>query len=377
MEKSIIIVGAVPPPFMGPTVATKIILNSSLRNEFKLIHFDTSDHRDLRQLGVVDFTNIYLSIKHYLCLFVLILKKRPEVIYMPINQTTLGYFRDTIFILISKLFGRNVICHLRGGNFRNWYSSSSALTRWFVRRVHSLVDGQIVLGESLRNLFEGILPDEKIFVVPNGTNFPDFVYAASSEQCVNLNKKISILFLSNFIREKGLFDVIAAIPEIMRFGGNIEFVFAGEWIDKETKIEFDRFIKGHSNLPIRLLGPVNGKLKLDLFSSADIFVFPTYYPPEGHPWVIVEAMAAGLPIITTDQGAITESVKEGVNGFIVEKRNSQKIAEKIKFLIDHPDIRKKMGEESRRLYLENFTEEKMIERLSCAFHAVLSRGCAE
>jgi glycosyltransferase involved in cell wall biosynthesis len=227
------------------------------------------------------------------------------------------------------------------------------------------------VGGSLRSLFEGILPDEKLFVVPNGANFANFIYAPNGKRYLN-NEKFNILFLSNLIREKGLFDVLSAIPEIARFAENIEFVFAGDWQDKETKLEFGRFMKVHSKLSIKLLGPAYEKSKFDLFSSADIFVLPTYYPAEGHPWVIVEAMAAGLPIITTDQGAITESVKDGVNGFIVEKRNPRQIAEKIKFLIDHPDIRKKMGEESRRLYLENFTEEKMIERLSNAFHAVLS-----
>ena len=84
-------------------------------------------------------------------------------------------------------------------------------------------------------------------------------------------------------------------------------------------------------------------------------------------------MAAGLPIISTDQGAITESVIDGVNGFIVEKQNPQQIAEKIKFLIENPELKKKMGKESRRRYEENFTEEKMVERLTQAFNAVLSR----
>jgi glycosyltransferase involved in cell wall biosynthesis len=94
--------------------------------------------------------------------------------------------------------------------------------------------------------------------------------------------------------------------------------------------------------------------------------------PEGHPWVLVEAMAAGLPIISTDQGAITESVIDGVNGFIVDSNNPLQIAEKLEYLMDHPEIREKMGKESRRLYEENFTEEKMIEKLKDVFNTVLN-----
>jgi len=236
-----------------------------------------------------------------------------------------------------------------------------------VRLVHSLVDGQIVLGESLRILFREILPDEKIFVVPNGANY-FFDFSRKNHN----NSKIRILFFSNLSKKKGLFDILNAIPEVVKFDKSTEFIFSGSWRDKVTKKEFINYKNANPFLPIIFAGPKYGREKLDLLSSADIFVFPPT-SSEGHPWVIIEAMAAGLPIITTDQGAITESVKDGVNGFIVEKRNPHQIAEKIKFLIDHPDIRKRMGEESRRLYLENFTEEKMIERLSHVFRIVLSR----
>jgi len=367
-NKKVIFLGSTPPPYMGPNLATLIILNSNLKNDFKLLHLDTSDHRDLSTLNKLDLWNLILPFKHYFMLGKLILKYWPGLIYIPVCQTTLGYLRDAGFIFIGKIFSRKIICHLRGGNFRNWYLSAGGLTRWFVRRVHSLVDGQIVLGENLRGLFQEFLPDEKIFVVPNGA---DYFFDVEKNE-IFCDDKIKILFLSNLRKEKGLFDFLLAIPEIAKFNKNLEFIISGDWRDNETKIEFDKFVREYPNLPIIFTGPVSGKSKFDLLASSDIFVLPTYYPAEGHPWVIVEAMAAGLPIITTNQGAITESVKDGINGFIVEKRNPYQIAEKIRFLIEHPGIRKKMGEESRWLYLENFTEEKMTKRLSNAFHVVLS-----
>jgi len=372
-KASVIVMGALPPPYMGPTIATEIILNSKLKKRHDLIHLDTSDHRGLNTLNKVDFRNIILAFKHYLLLFKIVFYNSPKLIYMPVCQTTLGYFRDAPFIIMAKLFGLKVLCHLRGGNFKNWYLSASPLTRSLVRRVHSLINGQIVLGESLRSLFKGILPDEKIFVVPNGAN----IFFEMDKKAISNNEKIRILFLSNIIKEKGFLDVLKAVPEVVQFCANSEFVFSGYWMNDEAKNAFNEFRNRNPELPIVLLGPVSGSLKFDLLAKSDIFVLPTYYPPEGLPWVIIEAMAAGLPIITTDQGAITESVKDGINGFIVEKRNPQQIADRIRFLIENPEIRKKMGEESRRIYLENFTEEKMIERLSAVFHAVLSNSCAE
>ena len=126
-KKTIIFMSPTPPPYMGPTIATEIILNSRLKDEFDLIHLDTSDHRGLHTLGAIDFQNVHLAFKHYLRLGWLILTRWPDVVYAPISQTTRGYLRDAGFILIAKLLRIKVICHLRGGNFRNWYLSSKRL----------------------------------------------------------------------------------------------------------------------------------------------------------------------------------------------------------------------------------------------------------
>lgn len=367
LKEKIIFIGPVPPPYMGPSFATKIILNSNLNKKFELIHLDTSDHRDLSYLGAIDLQNIFLSLKHYLQLVWLIIIIWPRMVYIPISQTTVGYLRDSGFILISKIFGRKVICHLRGGNFKNWYNSAKSITQWFVRNVHSHVDGQIVLGKSLKYMFSDIMSLEKIFVVPNGGNYR-FNSRSSKE-----NTNIKILYLSNFIRSKGILETLQAVPDVLKKNSRVEFIFAGQWRDLNTKNDFRRFLEIYPGLPVFVMGPVFAKEKYNLLSTSDIFVFPTYYPPEGHPWVIVEAMAAGLPIISTDQGAITESVIDGVNGFIVQKQNPTQIAEKVKLLIEDLELRKKMGQVSRRLYLENFTEEKMVQKIVYAFSTVLSK----
>jgi glycosyltransferase involved in cell wall biosynthesis len=63
----------------------------------------------------------------------------------------------------------------------------------------------------------------------------------------------------------------------------------------------------------------------------------------------------------------------GKNGFLVEPKNPGQVAEKIDYLVSHPETRRQMGEESRKLYRENFTEEKMVERLRAAFQEILDR----
>ncbi len=82
-------------------------------------------------------------------------------------------------------------------------------------------------------------------------------------------------------------------------------------------------------------------------------------------------MAAGLPVISTDKGAITESIIDRVNGYIVEPKSPEIIAQKLQILISDKNLREKMGKESRNLYLKNFTGEKMVENLATAFNTII------
>lgn len=361
----VLFLGPLPPPYMGPTLATEILLKSGLADNFELIHMDTSDHRPLDTLGAIDFTNIYLALKSYVELIWMIIRYRPKLVYIPVSQATIGYLKDSGYILLSKMFGRKVMCHLRGGNFRNWYDSASRLTRAYVRFAHGLVNGQIVLGQSLRGLFSGLVPEKNIYVVPNGRDFSYEVQQRAD------NGVVRVLYIGNLVLSKGVYDVIRSVPRVVSETGNVEFNFAGAWVEPDVKEKVDRFMSDNPGLPVQFKGVVSGDEKYKLIASADIFVFPSYYPPEGHPWVIIEAMAAGLPVISTDQGAICESVLHGKNGFIVEKQQPDAIAEAIILLVNDENLRKRFSSMSRQLYEEKFTEQKIVGQMTDAFNSVI------
>ena len=236
-----------------------------------------------------------------------------------------------------------------------------------MRRIHSLVNGQIVLGESLKHLFEGLISEDKIFVVPNARDFPTL--AKNTEK----NSTNKILFLSNLIETKGVLDLLYSIPMVIKSQPNVHFTFAGKWRKQETKKKFEDFLQDNPGLPVTVKEGVYGEEKMELFASSDIFVFPTYYPSEGHPWVIVEAMSYGLPIITTNQGCISESVIHEKNGFIVKKRNPKEVAEKIIFMLENDESRERMGKQSRKFYEKNFTEKNLVENMTYSFSKVLEQ----
>ncbi len=393
MKYNILIIGPLPPPYIGPAVATKMILASELNNQFKLIHLDTSDHRSITNIGKLDLRDIFLAILHIFKLLFLLIKYSPRIIYLPICQTVIGYFRDVIFIVLSKVFGVKVIIHLRGGYFRKLYEKSNPFVKIVIRSSLKLISRAIVLGKSLRYIFEGLVPSERIGVVPNGierdyiTN-AEFEYALCTKHyalstpnqpnSINSSPIFRILFLSNLMLSKGFFDVIKSIPLVTQLRNNpitnIQFLFAGEFHEEEmVKSEVFAFIKFHNLSPfVKFVGRVDKERKKELLLSADILVFPTYYYAEGQPWVIIEAMAAGLPIITTDMGCIKEMVIDGENGFIIEKKNPAQIAQKVMQLLENVEMRKKMGKASRARFLKYYTKDRFLGRLGRVFSEVLS-----
>lgn len=358
-----------PPPYMGPSIATQIILNSRFVEEFNIIHIDTADRRPLSNIGKLDMVNVYLALKHYCILLRKLLFSKADLVYIPISQTAIGFLRDVPFILLSKIFRKKVILHLRGGYFRELYNSSGKTMKYIIRKTLSKIDRMIVLGECLKSIFDGLVPEEKVSVVPNGNDMR-FNFAGRD---LSRNEHITILFLSNLIESKGFKDVLHSVKDVIAEHDNVRYVFAGDWRRHQDKIECENYIK-RENIQnyVEFPGTVTGAEKVELFQDTDIFVFPTYYPMEGHPWVIVEAMASGLPIITTDQGCIRESVIHGKNGYIVPHKDPKAIAERTSQFIKEPELRKKMGLRSRELYEANFTKEHFVKRMIDAVNLTLN-----
>ncbi len=365
IKPKVLILGKLPPPYMGPSIATEIILKSKLNDSFTLIHLDTRINDSIAEMGSLSLKKLWLNLKLYLKIIRLIFKHWPAIVLIPISQSKFGFIKDSIYIFITALFRRKIILHLRGSAFRDLYEKNSASFKWIVRRTMKVASGVIVLGQKLRPLFSGLISEEKIFVVPNGGNY-------DIPEKKNHTDTIRLLYLSNLMKEKGITDVLAAAALLKE--NNIPFTLdiAGDWLNAETKEESLSIIV-KNQLPVIFYPPQNKKQKFIRMSEADIFLFPPR-SPEGHPWVLVESMASGLPIIATDKGAIVESVEDGVNGFIVNPGQPQEIFEKLKFLIQDCDARSSMSQKSRQLYELKFTEDRMVENLGAVFTKIISNG---
>lgn len=364
-REKILLLGKMPPPYYGTSFSMEVISKSRLFKDYRIIPFNVNVNHELNDIGSISTGKILRNFVLYVKLIASIIRHRPGLVHIPISQSSAGFIKDSVFILISRLCLRKVLLHLHGSNFLNWMKSTNAIVRRYAEAVLKLSGGVIVLGQSLVYLFEKHYPKDRIFVVPNGADFC-FPRIPGHEE------KVRILYLANLQHSKGITDIVDACKILSyEFGlSNYTLDVAGQWRDTPTE-KYCREKQRSLDLPINFLGPAGRKEKYLLYAKAQAFVF-TPRKPEGHPWVIVEAMAAGLPIVTTPMGAIPESVKNGMNGFLVQPENPGQIAMKLKALIESEELRDKMGKMSRRLYLESFTEEKMIWNLSRCYAEMMN-----
>ena len=370
-KKKIILIGAIPPPYHGTNISNERILNSKVKNIYNLYHLDISDHRDLNNLGRIDPVNVFLSIKSFFKLFILLLRIKPDLTYLVIAQN-LAYLRDGIFILVVRIFSRaKIVVHLRSSYFKKYYDKSNWFIKKFIDFTLKKVDTAIVLGNILKPILSSWIKNIK--VIPNGTDFnPDI-----TKKNITNKKELIISYLGNLYEFKGIFDLLEAIKMVMERRKNIKLIFGGPWPKKEPEVKeriFEYIKKNELENRVIFRGLIPIEEKEKFFIDTDIFVLPSW--SEGHPNVILEAMAAVCPVISTKEvGAISETVLNGRTGILVDKKNPHAIADALIFLIENPDIRLKMGMEGRRRLEKNYTLEKNINNIINVFNDTISGNC--
>lgn len=357
--KKLLIIASIPPPYHGSNLYNQNLLNSNLKNYFKIHHLDTSDKRSLNNIGRVDFMNIKLGISNLFLLVKIIKKQKPDIVYIPIAQN-IAFIRDGLFIIIAALFKcKKIVIHLHGSNFLYFYKNSNFILKKFIDFSLYKVDYAIVLGESLRYIFKKWI--DNIFIVPNGLNFSPEI----TEKKYIKRKIINIGFLGNLLEEKGIIDLINAFFIVANKDENVILNIAGDWVRKKDSfkkkvyhlLEDSPFYKR-----INFVGYLSLKEKEKFLLNTDIFVYPSWN--EGQPLAILEAMASGCPIISIkDIGVISETIVDGENGILVDKRSPMNLANAIIDLIENEQKRINYGLNSRKRYEKFYTYDKHIDTM--------------
>jgi glycosyltransferase involved in cell wall biosynthesis len=179
---------------------------------------------------------------------------------------------------------------------------------------------------------------------------------------------VRVLYLAHCTREKGLFDTISGVALARqrlaerKFAITLRLQIAGTFVSAQEKAEFEKLMTqpGMGEL-IEYFGFVSGEQKNRLLREADLFCFPTYYENENQPVNLIEAMAFGLPILTTRWRSVPELFPANYPG-LVDVRSPEQIANVMPALMAG-----EAGDGFREIFLRNFTLERYLTELAEAF----------
>lgn len=353
-----------PPPVHGASMMGKYIHDSELINlEFNCHYINLTTASKLEDIGTMSISKIWYFVHLIKLIWDKVREVTPDLVYVTPNAKGGAFYKDFIVVEFLKLMGCKVVVHYHNKGVSTkqdcWVYNQS------YRRFFKGID-VILLGKSLHKDVEKYVGRNHVYLCPNGIPV--------GELFKKDNAKISndipvLLFLGNLIESKGVIVFLDAL-KILKDKG---CVFMCNFVGGETAdIDVERFNNEVAARGLQdvtwYLGKKFDKEKEDAYRQSDIFVFPTYYENECFPLVLLEAMEHGLPCISTSEGAITDIIEDGVNGLIVERRNSYSLADKIEMLLNDKERRVKMSKEAERTFFEKFTlaifEKRMCEILN-------------
>jgi len=356
----VLIIGPIPPPFHGVSVAMESVLRSDLCDRFTPLHVDTSDRRGIQHVDQPDWHDVVLFIRQWVRLLALLIRHRPAVAYLPISQSTIGFLRDSFFIWPAWTAGARIVLHLHGAHFRQWYDGRSSLVKTYVRMVLGRVSRMVVLGDSLRLLFEDLMDPSRVAVIPNGIEWPPISRRVS--------RRRRVLHLSTLSRAKGALVLLDAAHLVLKVRREIEFVLAGPWLHQHEQQEAEALVTRYDlGSHVSFEGQVESlEHKRSIFASADVFVFAGLQQ-EGQPLVVIEAMASGVPVLFTDRGCLLDTVRDGECGLEVHHDNPVHLADRLLWCLDHPEEMERMGRNGRDRYERHHTIQRFVEQLAELF----------
>lgn len=178
-----------------------------------------------------------------------------------------------------------------------------------------------------------------------------------------------VLFSGRLLKDKGIQEFVAAAREVNKGSIKARFVLVGN-IDKgnPTGISQNQLNEWISEKFIEYWGWQEDMVKV--YQQAHIVCLPSYYR-EGVPKSLLEAASCEKPLVATDAPGCRSVVIEGETGLLVKKQDSHSLAVAIQTLLEHPELRKTMGQTARKLIQARFSNEQVVEQTLGLYHQVI------
>ena len=288
-------------------------------------------------------------------------RERPTVVHA---HTSYGYgfWYNSLYTWIARRRGIGTILHFHGSRMDVFEAELGPVGRRLFASLIRVPDLGIALSEGWRSWYGKFIDPERLAVIPNCIPWSRFQKGPAADP----ERSPTLLFVGmQFAERKGIFDLVAVVPELLRDFPDMTIVLAGA---DDEGIEERLDVDDATRAALRFAGPLDAAGIDAAYREATVFTLPAYH--EGMPMVMLEAMAAGLPVVCTRVNAIPEVVKDGENGILVEPGDRAGLAAALRSLLGDPDLRKRLGEAARETIRTRHDVERQVEWLEPLYRRV-------
>ncbi len=363
-----------PPPVAGPEVASAMLADACRRLlpgamvESASIRTSNMAKGRLDWSGIRAFSRAYgRFVRH---------ARDADTVYLVAAANVVGCMRDAVLVATARALGKDVVLHMRGGRYGDFYRDSPRAMQWLLRRSWGTARTAIVQTERLRDVLAAAAPHVETVVVPNGLDADQFPAKQSYETA-----RPRLLFVGHLTFSKGFHDLMRAFRELRKRHPDVTLVCAGERPTPEksfadflpSTLRDDYLARRHEicreieafldhGEGVEYAGVVSGDTKRRLFESADVFVLPSY--AEGFSMALLEAMFHGLPAVVARSGGLVDVVREGENGLLVDAGDVAQLTAALEQLVTSTARRELLGRTNAREARERYALEDVARKLT-------------
>jgi glycosyltransferase involved in cell wall biosynthesis len=368
LKKTILLVGPVPPPYGGiPKYVNELLTSEFLNDNYSIELFNTAIPKNIRSYNkdnrrtyfsfmsdgfIPALKLIFYTLKNIFIDFPKSLRKVDPDIVQVFTSSYWGFWRNSFHVLLCRFFRIKVYFHLLNA-IDDFWNNSSILGKSFISFFLNISDSLIVQSNGIKSFVQSISNTE-VYSIYNGVN----VDLYSKDNKFENNDELeffNVVFVGAINKNKGVFDIINSIKFIKN---KVKILMIGACDVNYFENICTR--EGVSNIYFK--GSVSDEEKIEYLKHSQLFILPSY--AEGQPLSILEAMASGLPIISTKVGSIPEIIIDKVNGFVIEPGDIRGLANYIDYFASNRLIRQKISANNLDFAKRLYNIERMIKDIS-------------
>jgi glycosyltransferase involved in cell wall biosynthesis len=352
------------PPFVGGIEnVVDTLLNSELSKAFEFAVFDTyrvpDPHRTLREKAAYA-GRLFLTSRTR------VREIEPDIVHIHFCSRA-DFWKHAICLAVSRSFGAKTIFHLHGGSFDAFYAEMNRLQKSATKRIFGLADRVIALSSYWKEFLSGLAPPHNISVLNNPIDCERLAPGKRAPDPANP----TLLLLGSLGRRKGHYDVLRALPLVVKKHPNVKVLFAGADEDHGATETLKRLAR-EADLTehVEFLGPVSFEPKVELLRTSTILILPSY--AENMPISVLEGMAARMPVVSTRVGALPEVLDGGEAGLMIEPGDWEALAQSINRILDDPPFAARLGEVAGKRARRLWDVKRIASRIDVVYREVLS-----